>query len=62
MGKSEYDELPVMSERRTLELCGDALRGAVRCVLDRGHGGDHQFISPHIIGPLTWKQRASQAK
>ena len=60
--ESPYEELPIVSERRTLELCGDELRGIVRCNLDRGHAGDHQFISAYVSGPVTWKQRTSTTR
>jgi hypothetical protein len=58
VNKSQHEELPIMSERRTIDLCGDQLRGNVRCILDRGHAGDHQFVSAYVVGPVTWKQRS----
>ena len=51
-------ELPVTSEKKTVELCADEPHRGVRCILPRGHHGDHEFHSPHTIGAITWKQRA----
>ena len=62
MENSQREEVSFISERRTVDLCGDQLRGNVRCILDHGHAGDHQFVSAYVIGPVTWKQRTSNAR
>ena len=51
-------EQPVTSERRTVELCGDELRRGIRCVLSRGHGGEHECQSLDGTDPITWQTRA----
>ena len=50
-------ELPVTSEKKTVELCGDQLHKGVHCILPVGHDGDHEFQSPYATGAITWKQR-----
>lgn len=58
MNKSLLD-LPVTTERKTVELCADEPHKGMRCILARGHHGDHEFHSSATTGPITWKQRAS---
>lgn len=52
-------ELPHTTERKTVELCADELQKGVRCILSRGHTGDHEFHSPSAEGAITWKRRTS---
>lgn len=58
MNKNPH-ELPVSSDKKTVELCGDELHKGARCVLPRGHVGDHEFFSPNATGAITWKQSAT---
>jgi len=50
--------LPTTSEKKTVDLCADELHKGVRCILPRGHGGDHEFYSPYAAGSITWKPHA----
>jgi hypothetical protein len=48
-----------MSEKKTVELCADERQKGVRCILPRGHTGDHEAQPPSATVAFTWKQRAS---
>jgi hypothetical protein len=60
VNKGQQDEAPTTSEKRTVELCADELHKGARCILDRGHGGDHEYLSPPFVtGAVSWKPNAS---
>jgi hypothetical protein len=44
-----------ISDRRTVELCADELRRGLRCILCRGHEGEHegQLLEGRAV---TWKR------
>jgi hypothetical protein len=48
-------EVPFISERQTVELCGDELRRGVRCVLASGHEGEHEGQAAHGGRVINWK-------
>jgi hypothetical protein len=48
-------ELPVTSEKKTVELCADELRKGIRCNLSRGHVGDHECHTAQADA-ITWNQ------
>jgi hypothetical protein len=39
-------EQPVISEKKTIELCNAQGRRGTRCVLPRGHEGEHEHQEP----------------
>jgi hypothetical protein len=43
---SESLEPPVISEKKTIELCNAEARRGTRCVLPRGHDGEHEHREP----------------
>lgn len=46
--------LPLSSQRRTVELCGDEMHAGMRCHLGKGHNGQHQHQGPHVSGVVRW--------
>lgn len=45
---------PVISERKTTELCGHVATHGIRCVRPKGHDGEHESL--RAIGtPVRWK-------
>ena len=40
----------------TVELCAEQLRDGVRCILRRGHMGDHECHRGDIPLPIRWKR------
>ena len=49
---TEQAQLQRQDERQTVELCGDE-RGSRRCILARGHEGDHECHT--AIAIHCWK-------
>ena len=49
----ESPEQPVMSEKKTIELCPEKIRRGERCILPRGHAGEHLYEAPGIIRLLA---------
>ncbi len=49
---SDSPELPFISEKKTVELCPDEHHRGNRCILLRGHEGDHQYQDPGAVGVI----------
>lgn len=44
----------LMNERKTTELCNEQREGH-RCVLDKGHAGEHQGFPTGAEPPRRWR-------
>lgn len=53
MNSKEF-ESPVITERKTSELCGDQARHGIRCMRPKHHDGDHECYRP-VGDPVRWK-------
>lgn len=45
---------PVVTERKTTELCGDQVRHGTRCMRPKHHEGDHECYL-NSGAPARWK-------
>jgi hypothetical protein len=48
------EELPRVSERKTVDLCSQQHDNRARCVRERGHDGQHECPMGQLPEPLRW--------
>ena len=54
---AEEAEMPELTARKTLELCGDQPERGRICLLPRGHDGDHSCQTENGFARLWWRRR-----